>query len=209
MEKRLLWIASVGFTLFFLLGIIAIVKRSGFFADSLIGMAGLLLLYRYRHKVLLSAEGAALIMIAAVMNNAGVLGFYDIYLGPVGWDKLIHLTAMAGTTLLCYAFLRKRRLNITTALIITFFVVQGFGAINEVSEFLGSYYLGIGQGLFGMQNGSVQIGTFDAFDTQWDMVFNTFAILIGITYTQLMRFVSMASVRSAKVKSAAAKRSNV
>jgi hypothetical protein len=186
MEKKLLWAGGIGVLLFVTLGIISLAKHSYFFIDSLVGIAVILLAYRWRHNIT-SFDGILMLLVAALMNTAGVLGAYEIYMGPVGWDKMLHIVALVGVTLICYTYLQKHRFSVISAIVLTFFVAQGIGAFNEILEFLGFYFVGLGQGFFGMQNGVVVHAGFDLYDTHWDMVFNTIGITLGLLYAQIGR----------------------
>ena len=167
-----------------ILGIIAYLNNSVFFTDALISITVISIIFHLRKKLLFSWEGAALCCTGWLMNMAGAIGAYNLSFSGLGWDKLLHFTSILGLTLLTFAYLKQKDASFSALEIgiIVFLIAQGFGAINEVAEFIGSEYFNIGQGLFGMMNGlSEPVTVFDMYDTHWDMIINTIAVGIGLT----------------------------
>ena len=169
------------------LAAIAYVNDSVFFTDAIISIFAITAVYHFRKSLVYSWEGALLCCLGWLMNTAGTLGAYDLSVEGFGWDKLLHFISITGLTILIYAYLqRKSELSVLEVVAITFFIAQGFGAINEIVEFIGSHYFNVGQGLFGMMNGlSEPMSNFDRFDTHWDMIINTLGILTGLLYIKL------------------------
>jgi hypothetical protein len=179
------WLTIIGLVM---LGAFAYAAKSVFFADALISIIVVSAVFAIRKQVLFSWEGTALCCIGWLMNMAGTLGAYELSYQGLGWDKLLHFTSILGVTLLAYAYFKQRDMNLSLfeVGIIVFLIAQGVGAVNEISEFIGSQYFGVGQGLFGMMNGlSEPASKFDRFDTHWDLIVNTIAIVVGLAITTL------------------------
>jgi hypothetical protein len=181
-EQALVTIGGITIIALFFMGLYAAYLKLGFFRDALIGIAGTLLLYKYRDKIVLSVPGAAFLSLGILMNVSGVFGFYDEAFFGIGWDKYLHMTSCVALTLLTYAYLQHtKKASFLELGIMTFIIVQGFGAINEVAEYIGSYYFGIGQGLFGLQNGIISSNSvLERYDTNWDLLFNTMAMSVAL-----------------------------
>lgn len=187
-ERRITLIYWLTITGLLALGVMAFLLKSVFFSDALISIIAVSAIFSLRKQLLFSWEGTMLCCIGWLMNMAGTLGAYDLSYAGVGWDKFLHFTSILGVTLLAYSFFKQKEINLSAfgIGIIVFFVAQGFGAVNEIAEFIGSHYFGVGQGLFGMMNGlSEPVSNLDKFDTHWDMIINTIAIVVGLTFTAL------------------------
>lgn len=201
--KRITWIYVGTITALMALCIIAFVTRSVFFKDGIISIAAVSLVYIFRDKLIYSWEGALMASIGWLMNMAGTLGAYELQISSIGWDKLLHLMSMIGITLLAHAYLRNHGMQNASLLkigVIVFLIAQGFGAINEVAEFIGSEYFGVGQGLFGMMNGmSEPVTELDIYDTHWDMVVNTLAIALGLAYVAMRRHATASAAAPAEI----------
>lgn len=197
---------SASIMLLALLAVVACIDHHlKFFLDATIGIIVISLAYHYRHKFIFSLEGAVLCLTGWAMNAAGAINAYQLSFYGVGWDKLLHMTSCAGLVLLFYAYLtRKTQLAFWERAFFAIFVVAGFGALNEIVEFIGSQYFGIGQGLFGMSNGVTPLASvFERFDTQWDMIFNMIGSLLALGYIRFTRPVEHKHATAAKTKSPA------
>lgn len=171
-----------------ILGGIAYTTQSVFFTDAIISIAVVTIIYQYRHALLFSWEGALLAATGWLMNMLGTLGAYEIYISGIGWDKALHFVSILGVTMLAYAYLQRHDLRGIELAVLVFFIAQGFGALNEILEFIGTQYFGAGQGLFGMMNGMTEpANKFYQFDTHWDLVTNTIAIVAGLFYMATKR----------------------
>lgn len=183
----IIYIATV--VALFLLGATAFVTESVFFIDAVVSIAVVSAVYYYRKHLIYSWEGAALAAAGWLMNMLGTLGAYDIYIAGLGWDKALHFVSILGVTLLAHAYLdHSGRFNTLELAVIAFLIAQGFGAINEMAEFIGTHYFGAGQGLFGMMNGLTEpANKFAQYDTHWDIITNTVAAMGGIAYAAWRR----------------------
>jgi uncharacterized membrane protein YjdF len=189
-ERAIVWTYGISITLVLILGVVSLWTSQVFLSNAILGCAGLVILYKYRKHILFAWEGAVLGAAGIVMNTAGAIGAYELSYHGVGWDKLLHVVAMAGITIVAYAYLKKRHHQFSTAemVLLALCIVEGIGAINEILEFIGSRYFSIGQGLFGMSNGvSALKSDFDNFDTQWDMIANTVGALLAFSYLGIKR----------------------
>ena len=177
------WIFMSTVALLSILGLVAYAARSVFFIDSIISIAVISVVYYYRKRLLFSWEGTLLCCLGWLMKMLGTLGAYDLYIAGIGWDKALHFISILGVTLLVHAYLSRKGLNMAETAILTFLIAQGFGAVNEIAEFIGTHYFGAGQGLFGMMNGlSEPANKFYMYDTHYDLIANTLAILLGLWY---------------------------
>jgi hypothetical protein len=203
LKKSITWIYLGTITALAALCIAAYATSSVFFKDGIISIAVVSIIYLFRDKLIYSWQGALLASIGWLMNMSGTLGAYELQVFGLGWDKLLHFTSMLGITLLTYAYLRHHGLHDASLLkigVIVFLMAQGFGAINEVAEFIGSEYFGVGQGLFGMMNGmSEPVTNLDIYDTHWDMVMNTLAIMAGLLYIAVKRRTAVPTAAPAEI----------
>jgi hypothetical protein len=175
-----------------ILGTIAYNTDSSFFDDAILSIIAITAVYAYRRRLLFSWEGALLCCAGWVMNMMGAIGAYEWSAYGLGWDKLLHMTSILGLTLLTHAYLAhtERNLSLVEVAVITFLIAQGFGALNEILEFIGTYYFGVGQGLFGMLNGVITNTSFDQYDTHWDLIINTAGICLALFYAQAKRVIT-------------------
>ena len=175
------------------MGILAYIRHSAFYIDSIVAVLTLSAASYWRKKIIFSWEGALLVCLGFILNVSGVIGTYDLSYRGIGGDKLIHFVSMAGLAILIYSFLEsknalsgKKIFGTVTLIILALFISEGLGAINEINEFVGSKYFGIDKGMFSMANGSkVLQSDFDHYDTQWDMIFNTFGSIAGVLYISI------------------------
>ena len=190
-EDRLLsWIYGLSAAIVAVMGVIAYLHHTTFVIDASFGILIMSLAYYYRSKLIFSWEGALFSCLGFISNTAGAVGIYELSYKGAGWDKMLHVISTIGISMLAYSFLatknksEKRKFFSTLGLIIiTLLIVHGIGAVNEITEFIGSRYLGIAQGMFGMTNGlNPPNSDFERYDIQWDMIANLIGTIIGITY---------------------------
>ena len=189
-DKLLSWIYGLSTAIATVMGVIAYLHHTTFIIDASFGILIMSLAYYYRKKVIYSWEGALFSCLGFVSNTAGAVGIYELSYRGAGWDKMLHIISSIGISLLTYSFLvaknnsKKRKILSTLGLAaITLLIVQGLGAVNEITEFIGSRYFGIAQGMFGMTNGlNPPNSDFERYDIQWDIIANLFGAIIGIAY---------------------------
>lgn len=79
----------------------------------------------------------------------------------------------------------KNRISKTQLYIFALAISITIGTFNEINEFIGSHIFGMTQGIFAVENGTNQ-STFDAFDSYWDLLFNTLSIFITATLYRII-----------------------
>jgi len=207
-ENSFKWIYGVSITLVFIFGTIgawtgAWTGRYVFYFNALAECALIMLLYSHRAKLIFTPLGAALGATGLVMNAAGSVGAYNLVYAGIGWDKALHFVTMTGITLIIYAYIKEKKsiFSMGERTIIVLLVAAGIGAMNEIFEFIGTQYFGIGQGLFGSQNGTAIVrNDLEIFDTQWDLITNTLATMLTITYANLKNIhINNASVENVNI----------
>ena len=190
-QDRLLgWIYVITVIFVAVMGIISFMHHTTFVIDASFAIIVISLIYYYRKKIIFSWEGALFSCLGFVSNTAGAVGIYELYYQGIGWDKLLHVISTAGISMLAYSYLsvknkstRNKVFSVFGLVVITFLLVQGIGAINEITEFIGSRYFGIAQGMFGITNGlHPPKSDFELYDTQWDMIANVIGTIVGIAY---------------------------
>ncbi len=101
----------------------------------------------------------------------------------VGTDKYIHFfSSLSVTIIFFYWLIDDKKKRYFMILLVAFLVAQGFGAINEVNEFVGTHYFHvIDEGMFSQHDNLPKIfSDLQDYDTWWDMIFNLMGSLTGI-----------------------------
>ncbi|MBI2558086.1 hypothetical protein HYW20_02080 [Candidatus Woesearchaeota archaeon] len=187
-DKLLSWIYVLSIITLAAMGFIAYRRHTTFVIDASFGIFVMSVAYYFRKKIIFSWEGALVSTLGFISNTAGAVGIYELSYNGIGWDKALHIISTAGISMLVYSFIahksKKRKvfskLGIAVAALL---IVQGISAVNEVTEFIGSRYFGIAQGMFGMTNAlNPQNSQFERFDIQWDLIANLLGSVIGLGY---------------------------
>jgi hypothetical protein len=173
---------AAGMSGLLILAAVAAARRSQYALDALTCFTGLLVLYPFRKRLFFSVPGVVLCIASMYMDSVGLFGAFEWTFLGIGWDKLAHLTSAAGLTLLIFEYLRRRRLTRFECFNITFLLVNGFNALEEIWEFVGSVGFGVHQGMYSMMNGlTPRVSTFERYDTQWDLIFNCIGAAVTLS----------------------------
>ncbi len=186
-DKLLGWIYVLSLITLAAMGFIAYRRHTTFVIDASFGILVMSAAYYYRKKIVYSWEGALVSTLGFISNTAGAVGIYELSYNGIGWDKALHVISTAGISLLVYSFIaaknKKKAFSKLGIVVATLLIVQGISAINEVTEFIGSRYFGIAQGMFGMTNAlNPPNSQFERYDVQWDLIANLLGSIIGLGY---------------------------
>jgi len=138
--------------------------------------------------------------IGFILHACGIFGWYHTAPIPIAWERITHFFGILPMAMMFYTwmsqfmdaklFTRKNLFLIITV----FFAATGVGALVEVGEFVGYLTLGHGEGalMFGDGDG---LGGSDVINeigggwinASWDMIFNIFGAITGITMMLLTR----------------------
>lgn len=184
-KKEPLWLKVVfGVIFIFLLTcfVVSWIKKASYRIDSTI--QGLFLVWVFWKRKKLGIEPWALVgvMIPVLMNNAGLFGAYNWVLFSLGYDKWLHLVSGFVFTIAIYQILSSRKMSKGFGLFtIAFLMLMGLGAVEELAEFVGSVYGGVGQGFLAQGAGEAFYPVSDLvkYDSLWDMLFNLFGSLLA------------------------------
>lgn len=182
-KKEPLWLKVVFFAVFLFLIICFIkawVEKASYRIDS--AFHGLFVIWLFWKRKKLGIEPWVLVgvLLAVVMNNAGLFDAYNVVFLNLGYDKWLHLVSGFFFTCAIYQFLMSRKTeNGVTLFLMAFLIWTGLGAVEEMAEFVGSVYLGISQGFLAQAAGEAFYPVSDLvrYDPLWDMLFNLFGSL--------------------------------
>lgn len=182
-------ILGITITILTALEIYAIKTNNGYIFDYIPLAALVFLVYKIKDRIELHPFHCALLCSVGIIHNLGMFGLYSINPFGIGFDNYIH--TFFGFTFSLILFRAYDKVGpyrgwFKYIEIIGFIVA--FGAFHEILEFLGSYFLGSGDGMFHFGIGDIRYG-----DAQRDMINNLIGIAIGlITYNIKRKFTSKA-----------------
>ena len=197
--KTRLYLLSIIVILFFVTSAL-LTKVYGYITDSIIIFIIMTLLYILYDKLNQNPLSYLIMLLALALHNAGVFGFY--YKSPLGyfdpiweqhisphpfqWDHITHLFSGIALSLLFFSFFKKffteDKLHNFFIILSIFLIAQGIGAIGEIYEFAGYFFVGEGEGVTGRGAGDYSLYwiSSDWINTMLDLVYNFLGALIGI-----------------------------
>ena len=203
--KTKLYLFSIVIILFF---VFSAVQRKiyGYIADSIIIFIIMTLLYVSYDRLNQNPISYLMMLLALALHNAGVFGFY--YKSPLGyfdpiweqhisphpfqWDHITHIFSGIALSLLFFSFFKKffteDKLHNFFITFSIFLIAQGVGAIGEIYEFAGYFFVGEGEGATGRGAGDYSLYwiSSDWINTMLDLVYNFLGALIGIGLSYLL-----------------------
>ncbi len=126
---------------------------------------------------------ANLPLLAHNLGTVGTAVLYGTHLGPLPYDKFIHLfSTIVFAALLFRTLLRHRMLrSVAAAAFFAFTVVSFFGVMTEIVEYEGYLHLPSSSGFFNSQQGPApETGTLLYADTVTDLIANEAGALAGV-----------------------------
>jgi len=136
------------------------------------------------------------INIALLSHNLGQFGFYEWFWWNIQYDNIVHFLSSATAAYIVFDFL-ARKLNIKKSqkvaktvieehklifVMLTICFVAALGALVEMIEFGGFFYLGEGDGILFFGSGDSDTGdiTYQYFDTMTDILVNFLGSIAGV-----------------------------
>ena len=112
-----------------------------------------------------------------------IFGAFSWFIADIGFDKYVHLLSSASISIVAFYWLMNNSRNhYVRKAFVALLIAQGFGALNEVNEFIGYEYLHIyGATMFSTGDSLPTVKSqLQVYDTQWDMIFNLVGALIAV-----------------------------
>lgn len=170
--------------------IYAIAVKPGFIFDCVFGLIFIALLYILEETYPLPLPVIILGLVPIYLHSAGVLfGLFSMMFFGIGYDKYVHFTNSFIIAFVVFFFLiAHSKSNAVKKGIAALLIAQGFGAINEVNEFVGSEYLGItGPTMFSQGDELPPLKhDFITFDSYWDMIFNLCGSILAMILISIL-----------------------
>jgi uncharacterized membrane protein YjdF len=130
--------------------------------------------FLFRRKLKLTAPIFAFFCSAILLHMLGAFGWYQQSPLPFSFDILVHFYFPLVIALAVYGALAGNfPIRHFHALVITFFIIMGLGAMHEIMEY-GSYLL------LGEETGMLKPTTGYFFDTQRDLTSNLAGLLVAL-----------------------------
>ncbi len=123
-----------------------------------------------------------LMFIIFTLHGLGVLGLFGLSFHGFGYDKFMHFIAALMLFLFLNAFL-PAKLPRWERLMYAFFITMGFAAMNEVVEFVGSFFFGLGKGGILTLGDDVPLvlgNPLQDFDGYFDLFFNAIGAFVAL-----------------------------
>ncbi len=148
-------------------------------------LAATLLLWLLARSRALPFAGYAALLALFALHGLGALGMFDRAVLGLGYDKWMHLAAGVAFAVFFWGWLPVRKT--WHRVLLTLLCVMGLAAINEIAEFVGSYWLGFkAGGITAMGTGQPVTGSpLQVYDTHFDMLFNLAGTAVGIVASWL------------------------
>jgi hypothetical protein len=173
------------------------IQKKNYYMDALVGLVFSGIYYLIQRKYPLKRGYLLLGFLPVVLNLVGLqFGFFAFSVSGVGYDKMCHFLNSVAVTVLIYHWIDVDRKNIVPKIFIAGLVVMGFGAFNEIVEFVGQRYFHIyGPGMFSQGDLLPPTITNDLvrYDTWWDMIFAAFGTIVGAIVILIKRLWSHSS----------------
>ncbi len=186
-EKKARRHKNIIFLVAFLFAIITFavtyILKSAFVADFLFETIAVVIFYVVERKYPAPIHAIIVGFLPILLSFGGVFGLFGVTLFGIGYDKYAHFFfAFCASYLLYFMLTARKRTHRILKMIAVVLIIIGLGAINEINEFVGSAYLHQNNaGMFSMGD-ELPPSTADLqrYDTQWDMIFNTFGSVSAI-----------------------------
>lgn len=175
------------FVIFYLILAIYNFKRgSEWIIDNTLTIIFLTGMLYVKKKLSLNTLEYITVCIAVFFHNLGTFGFYSLKYGVVAYDNFTHLVTCGISSFLIYSVLTKKinfRKHNIMLFIIVISIVNFFGVVLEVSEYIGFMKLGVGDGLLYAGAGDSDHTPEDVkgqyIDTMEDIIVNFLGSILG------------------------------
>lgn len=150
--------------------------------DNLIALFIVFLFYSLHKKIEVTAVLYPFALLIIILHNLGTFGFYSRRFLGIEWDLVTHLySGIILSLITLHYFQKKLNIKTSTKITLTILVVMGINAISEIVEVSGTLLFGSGEGFFQYGYGDTGL-----FDTQTDLMYGFFGILMGIGINYLV-----------------------
>lgn len=169
--------------------IIDLTRTGEYVKDCVFILATIGLFYLLERNFYLEPGIIVIGLLPFILHLAGtIFNMFSLFIFGVGFDKYVHFLASASVTIVAFYWLMNNsRKHYVRKAFVALLITMGFGALNEVNEFVGYHYLHIyGATLFSIGDSLPTIASdLQTNDTQWDMIFNFFGASAAVLLVTL------------------------
>jgi len=163
--------------------VICVVAKPDFIKDCIFELIAISVFYLVERRYHLPTWIIGVAMIIPLLHAGGVtFDWFGLLFFGIGYDKFAHfLNSFAITVVAAGVMITRVSEGAMKKIIAGMLIALGFGAINEVNEFIGQEYFGItGAGMFSQGDLLPKLESdFQVYDTEWDVVFNFAGTIFG------------------------------